>query len=96
MKRGWFKGERVDVVVVCGTLCFCHLQPGWRRTPTAGPKAGIQHGLLQRGVGGGVGRVAVFGICTATSWRLFHSNLGRGQTQGIDKKGTLVAGKGRG
>ena len=52
MKRGWFKGERVDVVVVCGTLCFCHLQPGWRRTPTAGPKAGIQHGLLQRGVGG--------------------------------------------
>ena len=49
MKRGWFKGERVDVVVVCGTLCFCHLQPGWRRTPTAVPKAGIQHGLLQRG-----------------------------------------------
>ena len=52
MKRGWFKGERVDMVVVCGTLCFCHLQPGWRRTPTAVPKAGIQHGLLQRGVGG--------------------------------------------
>ena len=94
MKRGWFKGERVDMVVVCGTWCFFHLQPGWRRTPTAVPKAGIR----PRGGGGGgeVGRVAVFGICTAASWRLFHSNAGRGQTQGIGKNGTLVAGEGRG